>query len=95
MSKITLNFFGEKVLVEKNKIRNLSSLRKEISRLFFFSPQDASEILLTYNENGDKVVIENEEDLKVFLNSKNVIIDLDISQQSQIYIDSLNQIKEE
>ena len=73
MSKITLNFFGEKVLVEKNKIRNLSSLRKEISRLFFFSPQDASEILLTYNENGDKVVIENEEDLKVFLNSKNVI----------------------
>ena len=95
MSKIALNFFGEKVLVEKNKIRNLSSLRKEISRLFFFSPQDASEILLTYNENGDKVVIENEEDLKVFLNSKNATIDLDISQQSQIYIDSLNQIKEE
>ena len=95
MSKIALNFFGEKVLVEKNKIRSLSSLRKEISRLFFFSPQDASEILLTYNENGDKVVIENEEDLKVFLNSKNATIDLDISQQSQIYIDSLNQIKEE
>ena len=95
MSKITLNFFGEKVLVEKSKIKNISSLRKEISRLFFFSPQDASEILLTYAENGDKILIENEEDLKVFLNSKNKIIDLDISQQSKIYLDSLNQIKEE
>ena len=95
MSEIILNFFGEKVLAEKDKIKNLSSLRKEISRLFFFSSQDASEILLTYSEDGDKIIIETEEDLKVFLKSKNKIIDLDISQQSQIYIDSLNRLKEE
>ena len=95
MSELTLNFFGEKVLIEKNRLNNLSSLRKEISRLFYFSLQDASEILLTYNDNGDKIIIENEEDLKVFLNSKIKILDLDISQHSQIYKDSLNQLKVE
>ena len=70
MSKITLNFFGEKILVEKNKIKNLPSLRNEISRLFLLSPQDAAEIILTYNENGDKLIISSDEDLKAFLNSK-------------------------
>ena len=95
MSKITLNFFGEKILVEKNKIKNLPSLRNEISRLFLLSPQDAAEIILTYNENGDKIILENEEDLKIFLDAKIKTIDLDISQSSQIYKDSLNQIKEE
>ena len=95
MSKITLNFFGEEILVDKNKIKNLPSLRNEISRLFLLSPQDASEIILTYNENGDKIIIENEEDLKIFLDSKIKTIDLDISQNSKIYKDSLNQLKEE
>ena len=95
MSKITLNFFGEEILVDKNKIKNLPSLRNEISRLFLLSPQDASEIILTYNENGDKIIIENEEDLKIFLDTKIKKIDLDISQNSKIYKDSLNQLKEE
>ena len=55
MSKIALNFFGEIVSVEKPK--NLASLRNDIARLFFFSAQDAAEILLTYNDNGDKLII--------------------------------------
>ena len=95
MSKITLNFFGEKILIEKSKLKNLPSLRKEISNLFLFSPQDASEILLTYKEKDDKLIIESEDDLKAFLNSKIKAIDLDISQNSKIYKESLSQLKED
>ena len=93
MSKITLNFFGEIISVEKPK--SLAALRNEISRLFCFSTQDAAEIIITYNEKGTKKIIANDDDLKTFLNSKIEIIDLDISQNSQIYKDNLNQIKEE
>lgn len=93
MSKITLNFFGEKITIEKPK--TVGTLRKEIANLFCFTQEDASEILLTYNENGDKIIIENDEDLKVFYNTKISVIDLDISQNSKIYIDNLNQLKEE
>ena len=93
MSKITLNFFGEIVSVEKPK--NLASLRNDIARLFFFSPQDAAEILLTYNDNGDKLIISNDEDLKAFLETDNSMIDLDICQNSKIYKENLNQLQEE
>ena len=93
MSKITLNFFGEIITVEKPK--SLSALRKDISRLFCFSAQDAAEIILTYNDNGDKAIIANDDDLKAFFNSKATMIDLDISQNSQIYKDNLNQLQEE
>ena len=93
MSKINLNFFGEKLTIKKPK--NISDLRAQISQLFCFSPQDAQEILLTYNDNGDKVIIGNDEDLKAFLNSKIDTIDLDISQNSKIYKDNLNQLQEE
>ena len=93
MSQIALNFFGEIISVEKPQ--SLDALRKQIARLFCFSAQDASEILLTYNENEDKLIISSEEDLKAFLNSKNSMINLDISQNSKIYKDNLNQLQEE
>ncbi len=93
MNKITLNFFGEIVSVEKPA--NLCDLRKEISRLFCFTPQDASEIVLTYHDNDDQIIISNENDFKTFLNSKVDMIDLTISQQSQIYKENLNQLQEE
>ena len=93
MSKITLNFFGELITVEKPK--SLVSLRNDISRLFCFSAQDAAEIVLTYNDNGDKAIIANDDDLKAFFNSKSTMIDLDISQNSKIYKDNLNQLQEE
>ena len=95
MSKVTLNFFGETILTDIKKIKNISSLRKEISRLFFFSAQDAAEIILTYNKNGNKIIIVNEQDLKAFLKSKTKIINLDINQNSQIYKNNLNQLQEE
>ena len=92
-SKIILNFFGETVTISKPE--SLDALRESISKLFFFSPEDAKEILLTYNENGDRIMIENEEDLKSFLNSKITTIDLDISQTSQIYKKNMENIKQE
>ena len=91
--KLTLNFFGEIVTIDQPQ--SLEALRKDISRLYCFSPEDAKEIILTYNENGDIVMIQNDEDLKVFINSKNNQIDLDISQNSKIYQKNLENIKEE
>ena len=95
MSKVTLNFFGETILTDIKKLKSMSSLRKEISRLFFFSAQDAAEIILTYNKNGNTIIIVNEQDLKDFLKSKTKIINLDINQNSQIYKNNLNQLQEE
>ena len=92
-NQITLNFFGETVSVPNPQ--SLSTLRNNIANLFYFSPEDAKEILITYNENGDRIVIENDEDLKAFLNSKINTIDLDISQTSQIYQKNLESIKQE
>ena len=93
MSKISLNFFGETILVDKPK--SLSSLRKEISELFCFSSEDAAEIILTYKNKDEKKTIENDTDLKTFLNSNLSRIDLDISQSSQLYKQNLNKLKEE
>ena len=93
MEQIKLNFFGEIVSIDIPK--DLSSLRKQIAKLYSFNAQDASEILLTYKINGKQQIISNEEDLKTFLNSKCSVIDLDISQKSQIYQNSLNQLQEQ
>ena len=93
MSKITLNFFGESIAVDKPK--SLSSLRNDISQLFCLSSQDAAEIILTYKKNGEKKNILDDENLKTFLNSGRTLIDLDISQSSQLYKNSLNKLQEE
>jgi len=93
MSKITLNFFGETMTI--NQPKTICSLRKKISELFCLSPQDAAEILLTYKNKGNKINISTDEDFEVFLKSKNNTIDLDISQNSKIYLDNLNQLQEE
>ena len=95
MSKIILDFFGEINQIDKPK--SLSSLRQEISRLFFFTKEDAEEILLYYNNRSkkEKVYIENEEDLNKFISTKIDTIYLDINQKSKIYIENLNKIKKE
>lgn len=92
MSYITLNFFGEIITIKKPK--NYFSLRNEISSLFGLSAKDAEGILLTYNQNGTKIVIKNEKDLNIFLNSEIKKIDFDIDQNSKIYKDNLNLVKE-
>ena len=94
MSNISLNFFGEIFSVERTN--NLSSLRNNVSKLLCLNSQDAEEIIMTYNdEKGNKIIISNDIDLNNFLNSKAATIDLDISQESQIYKENLNQLKEE
>ena len=93
MEQIKLNFFGEIVSVDIPK--DLSSLRKIIAKLYSFSEQDASELILTYSLNEKKEIISNDDQLKTFLSSNVKIIDLDISQKSQIYQNNLNQLKEE
>jgi hypothetical protein len=93
MNNITLNFFGETLSISKPK--SLLGLRSEISKLFCLSSEDASEILLTYMEKGEKKIISNDEDLKTFLKSNITLLDLDISQNSKIYKDNLSQLQEE
>ena len=68
---------------------------KQIAKLFSFNDQDASEILLTYKKDQNIEIISTDEDLKTFLDSNCKIIDLDISQKSQIYQKSLNELQEE
>ena len=84
-SRLTLNFFGE--IVTLPIPQSLDALRKDISRLYFFSPEDAKEIILTYNEN--------DEDFNVFLKSNIDKIDLDISQTSKIFKKNLDIVREE
>ena len=92
-SRLTLNFFGE--IVTLPIPQSLDALRKDISRLYFFSPEDAKEIILTYNENDDIIMIESDEDFNVFLKSNIDKIDLDISQTSKIFKKNLDIVREE
>ena len=93
LSNITLNFYNELVKVEVPK--NLSALRTQISKSFLFSPNDAEEVILTFVDNGEQILIQNDKDYKAFLSSNTDIINLSISQNSQIYQKSLNKINEE
>lgn len=93
MSKLTLNFFGDSIVIAKPK--DLLTLRKEISVKFFLRPKDAEEVLLSYIFKGKKVSISNEKDYKEFLKSKVNKIDFDISESSRIFEENLMKIKEE
>ena len=93
MSNLTLNFFGESIKLDFPK--SLTSLRNEISQKFGLDSQDAAEIILTYDKNGEKIIISNDEELKTFLNYKITQINLDISQNSKIYKENFNKIQEQ
>ena len=58
MSQLIINFFGEFFDIDKPK--NLNTLRKQISKIFFLRPLDAEAILLTYKEKNNKIIILNE-----------------------------------
>ena len=93
MSKLTLDFFGESILVPKPK--DLASLRRIISLKFFLTEKDAEEVLLSYTKNSQKISITTEEDFEAFYKSNINKIDLDISEKSQIYEESFKKIQEE
>ena len=89
--KIFLDFFGEVITVPIQK--DLSSIRSTISTKFCFSISDAKEIILYFKKDGKKVIIEKDEDYKIFLLEKNKKLFLDISQDSQIYQKNLEELK--
>ena len=93
MNKLILNFFGEEVTIETPK--TLQNLKKEISNKFCFSFSDASEILISYVKDLKKTFIETEKDFMNFIKKNIYKVDLDISQESQLFKKSIINLKEE
>lgn len=94
MNKITLNFFGDEVLIDTPN--NLLNLRKKITLLFRINLEDAQELLLTYNEYNSKIShIETEEDYKTFLSKRIPKISTEISPNSKLYISEVEKLKED
>lgn len=90
---LTLNFFGEKVDVTIPE--TLESLRKKISEKFFFSPSDTAELILSYAKDVGKKIIQTEKDFREFIKHKILKIDLDIDQNSKIFKENMEQLKNE
>ena len=93
MNKLILNFFGEEVTVEKPK--TLQNLKQEIANKFFFSPSDASELLVSYIKDLKRTFIQTEQDFVDFIKKHIYKVDLDISPNSQLYKKSVLKLQEE
>ena len=93
MKNISLNFFGEKVTIPIPT--TLASLRKEISDKFLFSPSDAAEVIISYAKDLGKKIIQTEQDFSNFIMNKIGKIDLDIDQNSRLYLENFNSLKKE
>ena len=93
MKNISLNFFGEKVTI--NMPTTLASLRKEISDKFLFNPSDAAEVIISYVKDLGKKIIQTEQDFTNFIMNKIGKIDLDIVQNSRLYLENFNSLKKE
>ena len=93
MKNISLNFFGEEVSI--NMPTDLASLRQQISDKFMFSPSDAAEIVVSYVKDLGKKIIQTEQDFVNFISDKINKVDLDISQDSNLYLRNLNTLKKE
>lgn len=92
MSKLTLNFFDEEISIDFPK--NLKELRKRIADKFLFNQQDADETLISYlNAKDEKVPIKSDKDFTTFLSTKINKVYLDISQDSEIYKESKNELE--
>ena len=93
MNKLIISFFGEEVTI--NTPRTLEYLKKEIASKFCFSPSDAAEILISYFTDLKKIFIKTEQDFMDFVKKKIYKVDLDISQESQLYKKSMQKLLEE
>ena len=93
MEKLVLNFFGEEITIDTPK--TLQKLKDEIASKFCFNPSDAAEILVSYFNDLKKVFIQTEQDFVEFVKKQIYKIDLDISQESQLYKNSMKQLEEE
>ena len=93
MSKLILNFFGEKVSI--NFPDSLSSLRQNISEKFFFSLDEVSEFLLTYTKDKNTITISTENDFELFSKEKINEIKLDLNENSQLFQNNLSKLQNE
>ena len=93
MNKLILNFFGEEVTVERPK--TLQNLKQEIADKFYFSPSDASELLVSYIKDLKKTFIQTEQDFVDFIKKHIYKVDLDISPNSRLYKKSVLKLQEE
>ena len=93
MKNVSLNFFGEEVSI--NMPTDLASLRQQISEKFMFTPSDAAEIVVSYVKDLGKKIIQTEQDFVNFISDKINKIDLDISQDSQLYLKNFNNLQKE
>ena len=93
MEDITLDFFGEKVKI--NKPKDLSYLRILISEKFMLSDIDAAEILIYYLNDNKKKYIINDDDYQIFWNLKIATIFLDIDKNSKLYLENKLKLEKE
>ena len=87
MKKLSLNFYGEQVLIQCPK--DFVSLKKEIAQKYQLSLSDILEIDISYKKNETKKLIKSEIDFKSFLHSRVSILNLDINESSQLFQKSL------
>jgi exonuclease VII large subunit len=93
MNKLILNFFGEEITIDTPK--TLQNLKQEIASKFCFNPSDAAEILVSYFNDLKKTFIQTEQDFLDFIKKNIYKVDLDISQESQLYKNSMKKLQEE
>ena len=93
MTKTTLNFFGEEVIIDTPK--DISSLREKISEKYLLSSSDVVEIILYYIKENKKIYIINGNDFSNFIDSKMSTIFLDVNQNSRLYIENASQLDKE
>ena len=87
MKNISLNFYGEEVVIECPK--DYVSLKKQIAKQYELSLSDTLEIDISYIKNDQKKLIKSEIDFKTFLHSRVPKLNLDINESSQLYQKSL------
>ena len=93
MEKLSKNFLGEKIKVDFPN--DLSDLYQKIMNNFFLSEKDVKELFITYTQDPDELLIEDEKDFKFFIEAKVDIIDIDINQSSELYKNSFIKVQKE
>ena len=91
MEKLTLNFFGEKAEIPIPK--SLDNLRQQISDKFAFSPSETADLLISYTKDLGQKIIDAEKDFREFISNKIPTIDLDIKEDSKLFVENLNTLK--
>ena len=91
MKKISLNFYGEEILIQCPK--DFASLKKEIAEKYQLSLSDIFEIDISYEKLSEKKIIKSEIDFKTFLHSKVSNISLNINESSKLFQKGLSDLQ--